>query len=33
MNVVKNLKITDDYKTRLPVGTFSCGRGFVYSRK
>ena len=33
MNVVNNLKITDDYKTRLPVGTFSCECGFVYSRK
>ncbi|MBW9150995.1 TnsD family Tn7-like transposition protein [Clostridium estertheticum] len=33
MDVVNNLKITDDYKTRLPVGTFSCNCGFVYSRK
>lgn len=33
MGVVNNLKITDDYKTRLPVGTFSCDYGFVYSRK
>lgn len=33
MNVVRDLKITDDYKTRLPVGTFSCECGFVYSRK
>lgn len=33
MNVVKNLKITEDYKTRLPVGTFSCDCDFVYSRK
>ncbi|MCB2310432.1 hypothetical protein LGL55_04765 [Clostridium tagluense] len=33
MGVVNNLKITDDYKTRLPVGTFSCNCGFVYSRK
>lgn len=33
MNVVKDLKITEDYKTRLPVGTFSCDCGFVYSRK
>jgi hypothetical protein len=32
-NVVKDLKITDDYKTRLPVGTFTCSCGFVYSRK
>jgi hypothetical protein len=32
-NVVRNLKITDDYKTRLPVGTFTCSCGFVYSRK
>ncbi|WP_264174715.1 TnsD family Tn7-like transposition protein [Clostridium estertheticum] len=33
MNVVNNLKITEDYKTRLPVRTFSCDCGFVYSRK
>jgi len=33
MDVVNDLKITDDYKTRLPVGTFSCDCGFVYSRK
>ena len=33
MDVVKDLKITDDYKTRLPIGTFSCACGFVYSRK
>ncbi|KEH96794.1 hypothetical protein Z962_05920 [Clostridium botulinum C/D str. BKT12695] len=33
LNVVKKLKITEDYKTRLPVGTFSCECGFVYSRK
>lgn len=32
-NVINDLKITDDYKTRLPVGTFSCNCGFVYSRK
>ena len=32
-NVVKDLKITEDYKTRLPVGTFTCSCGFVYSRK
>ncbi|MCT4605732.1 MAG: TnsD family transposase [Marinisporobacter sp.] len=32
-DVVTNLKITADYKTRLPVGTFSCTCGFVYSRK
>ncbi len=32
-NVINNLKITEDYKTRLPVGTFSCECGFVYSRK
>lgn len=31
--VVKNLCITDDYKTRVPVGTFTCSCGFVYSRK
>lgn len=33
MDVVTDLKITSDYKTRLPVGTFKCDCGFVYSRK
>lgn len=33
LNVVQKLKITEDYKTRLPVGTFSCECGFVYCRK
>ncbi len=32
-NVVTELKITPDYKTRLPVGTFTCDCGFIYSRK
>lgn len=32
-NVVKDLKITEDYKSRVPVGTFTCDCGFVYSRK
>lgn len=32
-NKVRDLKITEDYKTRVPVGTFSCECGFVYSRK
>jgi hypothetical protein len=31
--VVRDLKITEDYKTRVPVGTFTCECGFVYSRK
>lgn len=31
--VVTNLKITEDCKTRVPIGTFSCSCGFVYSRK
>lgn len=31
--VVTDLKITEDYKTRVPVGTFTCECGFVYSRK
>ncbi|MFL0196116.1 TnsD family transposase [Clostridium sp. WILCCON 0269] len=31
--VVRDLKITEDYKTRVPVGTFNCSCGFVYSRK
>ncbi|NMM62210.1 transposase [Clostridium sp. P21] len=33
MDVVTDLKITSDYKTRLPVGTFKCDCGFMYSRK
>ena len=33
MDVVNDLMITDDYKTRLPIGTFSCNCGFKYSRK
>lgn len=32
-NIINNLTITEDYKSRLPVGTFSCQCGFVYSRK
>lgn len=32
-NVIDDVRITDDYKTRLPVGTFRCNCGFVYSRK
>lgn len=31
--VVTDLKITDDYKTREPVGTFTCSCVFIYSRK
>ena len=31
--VVTDLKITEDYKTRVPVGTFTCECGFIYSRK
>ncbi|KOA19829.1 hypothetical protein CLHOM_19180 [Clostridium homopropionicum DSM 5847] len=31
--VIKNVKITADYKTRLPIGTFNCSCGFKYSRK
>jgi hypothetical protein len=31
--VIKDLKITEDYKTRVAVGTFTCECGFVYSRK
>lgn len=30
---ITDLKITPDYKTRLPVGTFKCHCGFIYSRK
>lgn len=33
MDVVTDIKITSDYKTREPVGTFSCYCGFIYSRK
>ncbi len=32
-DVVTNLRITADYKTREPVGTFSCDCGYIYSRK
>lgn len=31
--VITSCIITRDYKTGLPVGTFSCSCGFVYSRK
>lgn len=31
--VVLECKVTADYKTRQPVGTFSCYCGFIYSRK
>lgn len=31
--VIDIITITADYKTRLPVGTFTCSCGFVYSRK
>lgn len=31
--VITSLKITEDYKTKAPVGTFTCSCGFVYSRK
>ncbi len=31
-SVVNNCTITADYKTRKPVGTFSCNCGFIYSR-
>ncbi|BDB03255.1 TniQ family protein [Clostridium botulinum] len=32
-NVITDLKITEDYKIKVPVGTFTCRCGFVYSRK
>jgi hypothetical protein len=32
-DVVSECVITADFKTRQPVGTFSCSCGFVYSRK
>ncbi|MFT4413329.1 TnsD family transposase [Fredinandcohnia humi] len=31
--VVKSCIVTRDYKTKKPVGTFSCFCGFIYSRK
>jgi hypothetical protein len=31
--VITSCEITRDYKTGLPVGTFSCSCGFIYSRK
>lgn len=31
--VISTVDITSDYKTRLPVGTFECECGFIYSRK
>lgn len=31
--VIKNIKVTPDYKTREPVGTYTCECGFTYSRK
>ncbi|SDD69895.1 TniQ protein [Sporomusa acidovorans] len=32
-NVIKNIEITYCHDTKLPVGTFSCSCGFVYSRR
>ncbi len=32
-NVVNDCIITPDFKTRKPIGTFSCNCGFIYSRK
>lgn len=31
--VITKCEVTPDYKTRVPVGTFSCSCGFVFSRK
>ncbi|MEG6512524.1 TnsD family transposase [Desulforamulus ruminis] len=31
--VIYNCSITRDYRTGLPVGTFTCSCGFIYSRK
>ncbi len=31
--VIESVTITPDYKTRMPVGTFKCSCGFIYSRK
>ncbi len=32
-DVIEDVVVTDDYKTRVSVGTFRCNCGFVYSRK
>lgn len=32
-NIIQKCTISSDYKTRLPVGTFKCSCGFIYSRK
>ncbi|MBM7616165.1 TnsD family Tn7-like transposition protein [Alkaliphilus hydrothermalis] len=32
-DIVYNIKMTADYETRKPVGTFTCDCGFIYSRK
>ncbi len=32
-DVIEDVVVTDDYKTRVPVGTFRCNCGFIYSRK
>lgn len=29
-DVIEDVVVTDDYKTRVPVGTFRCNCGFVY---
>ncbi|GGG07681.1 TnsD family Tn7-like transposition protein [Paenibacillus abyssi] len=31
--VIEKIKVTRDYKTGLPVGTFACACGFVYARR
>jgi hypothetical protein len=33
MEAVKDLKVTEDYKTTIHVRTYICECGFVYSRK
>jgi len=32
-STIKECIISDDYKTRAPVGTFKCSCGFIYSRR
>ncbi len=32
-DIIEDVVVTDDYKTRVPVGTFRCNCGFIYSRK
>src|SRR5699024_12089085 len=31
--VISNVKITRDFKTTAPIGTFECSCGYIYARK